>query len=44
MTFMVSWSLPHSTFRPAVARFLQNGGAPPPGVTVIGRWHGMNGK
>ena len=44
MKFLVSWALPHATFRPAVARFLQNGGAPPDGVTLIGRWHGMSGK
>jgi hypothetical protein len=44
MKFMVSWSLPTATFRPAVGRFLQNGGAPPAGVNLIGRWHGMSGK
>ena len=26
MKFLVSWSLPHGTFRPAVARFLKAGG------------------
>ena len=25
-------------------RFLKQGGIPPAGVTLIGRWHGMNGK
>ena len=43
MKFMVSWSLPHATFRPAVARFLKAGGMPPEGVKLIGRWHGMSG-
>ena len=43
MKFLVSWSLPQATFRPAVARFLQGGGAPPAGVKLIGRWHGMSG-
>ena len=43
MKFLVSWSLPQATFRPAVARFLEGGGTPPSGVTLIGRWHGMSG-
>jgi hypothetical protein len=44
MKFLVSWSLPQPTYRSAVARFLQNGGMPPAGVQLIGRWHGMSGK
>ena len=28
----------------AVARFLETGGAPPKGVTMLGRWHGMDGR
>lgn len=44
MKFLVSWSLPVATYRPAVARFLKGGGMPPSGVTLIGRWHGMSGK
>ena len=43
MKFLVSWSLPQATFRPAIARFLKGGGTPPSGVTLIGRWHGMSG-
>ena len=43
MKFLVSWSLPQATYRQAVARFLQAGGMPPAGVTLIGRWHGMSG-
>ncbi len=43
MKFVVSWSLPPNTFRPAVARFLKGGGMPPAGVNLIGRWHGMSG-
>ena len=44
MKYLVQWSFPHDTFRPAVQRFLKQGGIPPAGVTLIGRWHGMNGK
>ncbi|MEO8224483.1 MAG: DUF3303 family protein [Gammaproteobacteria bacterium] len=43
MKFLVSWSLPQATFRPAIARFLEGGGMPPAGVNKIGRWHGMSG-
>ena len=43
MKFLVSWSLPPATFRPAVARFLETGGMPPAGVNMIGRWHGLSG-
>ncbi len=43
MKFMVSWSLPAATYRPAVSRFLKAGGLPPAGVNLIGRWHGMSG-
>jgi Domain of unknown function (DUF3303) len=44
MKFMVSWTLPQATYRPAVARFLKGGGAPPASVKMIGRWHGMSGS
>ncbi len=44
MRFMVSWTLPPSTYRAAVGRFLQAGGMPPAGVTMVGRWHGMSGS
>jgi hypothetical protein len=44
MKFLVSWSLAQGTYRAAVARFLQNGGLPPAGVSMIGRWHGMSGN
>ncbi len=35
---------PQGTFNAAVARFLETGGAPPEGVKMLGRWHGMNGQ
>ena len=44
MKFMVSWSLPHDTYRAAVGNFLKAGGLPPANVKLIGRWHGMSGK
>jgi len=44
MKYMLIWNLPSGTFKPAVARFLETGGAPPKGVTMLGRWHGMSGQ
>ena len=44
MKFITSWQVPPSTNRAIVARFLETGGAPPPGVKMLGRWHGMSGQ
>ena len=44
MKYLVSWSLPHGTFSAAASQFLETGGAPPSGVELIGRWHGMSGQ
>lgn len=44
MKYLVSWTLPHGTFNAAVARFMETGGAPPAGVELLGRWHGMSGQ
>jgi uncharacterized protein DUF3303 len=43
MKFIVTWTIPKASVLPAQARFLQTGGAPPAGVKMIGRWHGMSG-
>jgi hypothetical protein len=42
--YIVSWTLPQGTFNAAIARFLETGGAPPAGVQMLGRWHGMSGQ
>lgn len=44
MKYIVSWTLPPASYSAAVARFLETGGAPPQGVEMLGRWHGMNGQ
>jgi hypothetical protein len=44
MKYITHWTVPQSSFNAAVARFLATGGAPPKGVTMLGRWHGMNGQ
>ena len=43
MKFIVSWKLPKNAVIDTEARFLKTGGAPPAGVNMIGRWHGMSG-
>jgi len=44
MKYITHWTVPQSSFNAAVKRFLETGGAPPKGVTMLGRWHGMNGQ
>jgi hypothetical protein len=44
MKYILLWNLPHGTYHPTVKRFLETGGAPPKGVTQLGRWHGMSGQ
>ena len=40
MKYMVTWSSAPEHYKAATSRFLQTGGGPPPGVRMIGRWHG----
>jgi Protein of unknown function (DUF3303) len=44
MKYICIWNLPHSNYKATVARFLETGGAPPKGVEIVGRWHGMSGQ
>lgn len=44
MKFLVLWSQNLATYRSAIEHFQKTGGAPPTGVTLTGRWFGMNGK
>lgn len=39
MKFMVTWSVRSGAIKEAVNRFLAGGGAPAPGVKLLGRWH-----
>jgi len=43
MKFIVSYKIPKRSVLDAEQRFLKTGGAPPQGVKMIGRWHGMSG-
>ncbi len=43
MKYMITFPIEKDTFKEAVARFLDNGGLPPAGVTMLGRWHALGG-
>lgn len=42
MKYMITFPLQKDTFNETMARFLDNGGLPPDGVTMLGRWHGLS--
>ena len=44
MKFMVTWSVRPDLLKPAVTRFLSNGGPVPQGVKTLGRWHKADGS
>ncbi|WP_250453421.1 DUF3303 family protein [Caballeronia sp. ATUFL_M2_KS44] len=41
MLFIVNWTALPEVRETAAERFLQSGGAPPDGVRLLGRWHGI---
>jgi hypothetical protein len=43
MKFLTTWKIHPGSHNTAIARFLETGGAPPPGVRILHRWHGANG-
>jgi hypothetical protein len=43
MKVAVTWTIPADLSKTAIARFLDTGAPPPAGVTMIGRWHGLDG-
>jgi hypothetical protein len=42
MKFIVSWTIPPSTARAAIDRFLATGGLPPAPAKLLGRWNGAD--
>jgi hypothetical protein len=44
MKYITHWRIPPSSIDAAIKKFLETGGAPPKGVKMLGRWHGMNGQ
>lgn len=43
MKVAVKWTLPAELSKTAIKRFLDSGAPPPAGVTMIGRWHALDG-
>ena len=43
MLFIVRWEIAQDMRKTAIKRFLETGGAPPAGVTMLGRWHTADG-
>lgn len=43
MLFIIRWDIPQIARKAAIERFLATGGAPPPGVTMLSRWHSADG-
>ena len=41
MKYILSIALTSDTFHERTDRFLQTGAPPPPGVTMLGRWHAL---
>ncbi|MCP1444758.1 hypothetical protein J3D54_003890 [Pseudomonas sp. GGS8] len=44
MLFIVRWSISPQQRNSAIERFLKTGGAPPAGVSMLGRWHAVGGS
>lgn len=44
MHFMIVWRFRPEHSQSAIARFNETGGAPPPGVTMLARWHDVAGS
>lgn len=41
MKYMITWNLPHGTYKEAIHRFLSTGAPVPKGVKSLGRWHSV---
>lgn len=44
MKYLTSWTVAPGAVQEAVERFLAGEGAPPEGVTLLGRWHRIDGS
>ena len=42
MKFMITWKMPHDTYKEAVERFLSTGAPVSGGLKSLGRWHGVD--
>ena len=43
MKYMTIWTIKPENTSDAIERFRLTGGPPPPGVTLLGRWHDIGG-
>ena len=39
MKFMITWTSSPANSKATLSRFMETGGSPPSGVTMLGRWH-----
>ncbi len=44
MLFITRWTIPHTSRKAAIQRFLDTGGAPPAGVKMVARYHSTDGE
>lgn len=44
MKFMLTWTLLPGSVKTAAEQFLASGGGEPEGVTLLGRWHNVDGS
>jgi hypothetical protein len=44
MLFVTRWTIPHTSRKAAIQRFMETGGAPPAGVKMLARYHSTDGE
>jgi hypothetical protein len=44
MLFITRFTVPHTSRKAAIQRFLETGGAPPAGVKMLARYHSSDGE
>jgi len=42
MKYMITWNLPHDTYKEAIERFLSTGAPVSDGLKDLGRWHSID--
>jgi len=44
MLFITRFTVPHTSRKAAIQRFLETGGAPPAGIKMLARYHSSDGE
>lgn len=44
MLFITRFTVPHTSRKAAIERFLETGGAPPAGIKMLARYHSSDGE